>query len=797
VSYNVINPYQTFKDSTGEVRAAGIVTFYDNLTTDLASIWSDEALTVPQENPYTLDASGRITGDVKYTGLLTLKIQNADLSDIRTDDNVASLDNQSYLSASNNLSDVADSFIAVGNLQAGYVVADKAEAIALTITAADAGRKIFAVSDDGGPFEIRYNATPGTYADDAAASFFGTQSIPSGGDGTIGIVRLFQGAVNAKWFGAKADAGVTDSTIAFQNWSKYLNTNKGSGYIPGVDTYYKITEGFVILSGIDIYGDGESSWVRNTANDEIDFWNNTCLFFGTYFGGLDEFYDETSYNVDDITAGARTITLSTGGAGSNFSTGSIGLISDPHLTTGATTPYNIHEHMNEVVSVAGDVLTLKYPIKDGYTADGGSPVLIYKETNTNASTIIPSTYTGYNTELAKNSSVKNIKFTQDVSTFGQTVHVACYESLIEGLVVEGASGWGINPCSYTTFNKLKTSFRQTGFEMAYCHNDVLIDGFEITRIGSSATSLGTIVFSETGQDVRLTNFNAFGYTGGDANVGIISAGTWRTHISHGTIDGSDGNGITFIQDEKSNGSSAEYTDIMNQDTQGVYVRSNDVSVSHVNVKNTPAAQEAISVESGVTRYRIENNICGEQGSRTTGDIIYIPDGYTAGGIVKGNETFNTLNREEDNTTVAHTGTLVLTTIKTHTVTQNTTPRDSFSILVRASGYIPAGSTLATKVMDITVGGTNVGKLSLANVDVGIWEFETRIVKETNTSAVVFTKAFADSEANSDNQSTALAFNWTTTDIDIDIDVTLGNVNDTVNLSSWVIEYEGAEYNTVT
>lgn len=97
MSLNVINPYQTFRDSTGAVRADGIITFYDNRTTDLASIFSDEALSVSQSNPYTLDASGRVTGDVKYSGLLTLKIQNADLSDIFTLDDVATSEEAALL----------------------------------------------------------------------------------------------------------------------------------------------------------------------------------------------------------------------------------------------------------------------------------------------------------------------------------------------------------------------------------------------------------------------------------------------------------------------------------------------------------------------------------------------------------------------------------------------------------------------------------------------------------------------------------------------------------------------------
>ena len=87
MSYNVINPYQTFYDSNGNPRANGTVTFYVNTTTTLGSIYSDEALTVPQTNPYTLDAFGRITGDVKYSGLMTVAEANSDGSDVITNDN--------------------------------------------------------------------------------------------------------------------------------------------------------------------------------------------------------------------------------------------------------------------------------------------------------------------------------------------------------------------------------------------------------------------------------------------------------------------------------------------------------------------------------------------------------------------------------------------------------------------------------------------------------------------------------------------------------------------------------------
>lgn len=88
MSNEVINPFQRFRDANGIALAAGTISFFDNKTTDLATIFSDEALTVAQTNPYTLDSSGRIAGDVKYRGIRTLLIKDSSGATVRTIDDV-------------------------------------------------------------------------------------------------------------------------------------------------------------------------------------------------------------------------------------------------------------------------------------------------------------------------------------------------------------------------------------------------------------------------------------------------------------------------------------------------------------------------------------------------------------------------------------------------------------------------------------------------------------------------------------------------------------------------------------
>ena len=95
----------------------------------------------------------------------------------------------------------------------GVVFKTKTAAIAdvsvQAFTAADAGRKLFITGSDGGHFVVEYNAVLATYSDNGGA-YAGTQFIPTGGDGTIGIVRIFTGNIDVKWFGIVGDA--TDET---------------------------------------------------------------------------------------------------------------------------------------------------------------------------------------------------------------------------------------------------------------------------------------------------------------------------------------------------------------------------------------------------------------------------------------------------------------------------------------------------------------------------------------------------------------------------------------------------------
>jgi len=758
-------------------------------------------------------------------------------------------------------------------------------------------------SSDGGLFKAKTGAAASTYSDDGGL-YCGTQFIPTGGDGSAAWVRDFDGIVDPVMFGAQGTGLADDDKVAFQLWASYLNANSAKGIVPKPTSFYNITEPFMLLSDLDVdFGEAE---IRNTANDVVNYWNNTVCFLGTYFGqtdnhfadddkdptvlsGVSAIYEQpflrNPYDLDDIAIGDNTVTLQTPADASDFTAGDVVMIRDPHhtlgdslvtvssitrsgttvtvtttgshgftsgyilvqgsipaeyngywLITGTTSttftyeivatpttpasvvgscydcsiPYSISEHLNEVIDISGAVLTLKYPVKDAYTTSVGAgqspettgPVALYREsgllalTTVTGAQTVPQAGSGVCT-LAKRSKIRNVNFWQDVDTYGQAFHIACYECDLENISINGASVFGINPCAYTNFKNVRTSHRANGFEMAYCHNDVLVDGITQTRIGDYTSTVGNIAFSETGHDVLFKNFNINGYTGGDAGIAALSASTKRVHFEDGIVNGSDGAGVTFGADGKSTDGSIKNVEIKSHDTDGIQINSQGIEVHNNKILGTSTSQEAIQLASFITSGKITDNICGEDGARTSGDIIYAPGGRQSGLKIKGNQTFNTREHELDNTQIEHTGTLVLTTIKTLTIPQNTTPQKEFAIRVRASGNVTPTSTNGTKDIDITVGGTNVGTLAYLAVDTGLWEFDCLITKESNTSANVFNKAFAETLTKGDNKYTLITSNWSSTDIDIDIDVTLGNTSDAVRIRSFEVEYVGAEYNVVT
>lgn len=90
---DAISPVQQFRTFTGVPNANGQIEFFTNSGRGSPKlIFSDEALTLAQSNPYTLDDSGRIgpdgEGEVHYQGTATLVHTDVDGTEFRQDDEV-------------------------------------------------------------------------------------------------------------------------------------------------------------------------------------------------------------------------------------------------------------------------------------------------------------------------------------------------------------------------------------------------------------------------------------------------------------------------------------------------------------------------------------------------------------------------------------------------------------------------------------------------------------------------------------------------------------------------------------
>jgi hypothetical protein len=239
---------------SGTNLSGGKVYFYIVGTSTPKDTYSDAAFTVPNDNPVILDSRGE--ADIYVDGAYKIILKDADDVEIWT-----------FADYEYGAESIEDPFAFTGAIQSGYVVANKAEAAALTLVSTDAGRKVFITSSDGGNFTVRYNATPGTYADDGA-SYCGTQFIPTGGDGTIGLIRSDILYINPVWFGAKGD-GVTDDVASIQ---KAITESTGKT-IAFPDGTFLISSALIISSYIRIVGAGSLQTTIKTSSLTADIFD--------------------------------------------------------------------------------------------------------------------------------------------------------------------------------------------------------------------------------------------------------------------------------------------------------------------------------------------------------------------------------------------------------------------------------------------------------------------------------------------------------------------------------------------
>lgn len=123
----------------------------------------------------------------------------------------------------------------------------------------------------GGTWIYNNSGTPGTYTDNV-----GTVIVPTGGDGSGAYLRIYDGAVNVRWFGAVGD-GVTDDFAAFRLALDSFEiapirdeyASAPTIQIPPTDDGYLISQDLIVNKNVIIEGLGTPG--RTTGGTKLIF----------------------------------------------------------------------------------------------------------------------------------------------------------------------------------------------------------------------------------------------------------------------------------------------------------------------------------------------------------------------------------------------------------------------------------------------------------------------------------------------------------------------------------------------
>lgn len=300
-------------------------------------------------------------------------------------------------------------------------------------------------------------------------------------------------------FGAVPDLngnGGTDNTAAFQALASYINANGGNVILRGK---YRITQGFPILRGTwEFIGDAV---IRNTVNDNVNYWNNTCVFIGTYFGygaANNGINTETGYDINPIAAGATQVSFVTASQAAVFPVGSLFFTTDANfytVTGGGNSPFPKASHASVVVAITANGATKPQARTDagGFVAsDPGVPAGPAK--------------------FAKRVHIINGAFESANSANSQVVHFAGYECKLDFRWISGKDCVGANPVVDSQIWIRNAEYCNTLFELAYHHHRVDVPVLRGKRIGATASSTVAIVaISEYGNSVTIGDIDISDY----------------------------------------------------------------------------------------------------------------------------------------------------------------------------------------------------------------------------------------------------------------------------------------------
>ena len=312
-------------------------------------------------------------------------------------------------------------------------------------------------------------------------------------------------------FGAVADLhgdSGTDNTSAFRRIGAWLDATGGRVMVGG---RYRITAGFAVHRGtMEFTGNG---LIRNTTKDDDNYWSNTCVFFGTYFGyspnnkGINT---EIGYDIKDLPAGGVRVVFVNARDAINFPVGTLFYTTDANFYTNSgkiSSPFPKASHASVVVSNIGDgAILLRDPAPFAITSRGAiSPQARtdkggFALSNLGIPAITP--------RIAKNLMVVNGAFESANYNNGQVIHIACHNSWLDFRWISGKDCVGANPVTDSFIQIRGSNYANTMFELAYHHHRVRVPLLRGNRIGSFPSSTVTIVaISEYGNSVTINEID--------------------------------------------------------------------------------------------------------------------------------------------------------------------------------------------------------------------------------------------------------------------------------------------------
>lgn len=243
------NKFSQFKDDAGIPVENGTIEVFENTTTTLTTIFTDQTGDTAQANPYTLDASGRTTGDVYWTGFRTVRLKDQFDAVIRTLDFVTTLEDASTFYAPSK--NTAIIFNTVADMISGTLPDGSTTVLEIGQTASTKG---YTTIGDGG--DNTYDIGSG----------FGTADGGSIIDlNVLQAQGIFPGAIyHVNQWGASNTATAVQNNLSFQNAVTFVTAQDGKLHITRGP--YDLSEASDLTGPINIEGNGASEihWFNTT-----------------------------------------------------------------------------------------------------------------------------------------------------------------------------------------------------------------------------------------------------------------------------------------------------------------------------------------------------------------------------------------------------------------------------------------------------------------------------------------------------------------------------------------------------